>query len=109
MLPTNSIRQILLNRKAELEDLSRQTADNRKPVTLDQQSIGRVSRIDSLQVQAMDLAQQQARRKQIVRIDAALERLDIGDYGYCVTCDEEISAKRLELDPATPLCIQCAR
>jgi len=57
----------------------------------------------------MDLAQEQNRRRQIVRIDAALKRLQSGDYGFCVTCDEEIGSKRLELDPAVPLCIQCAK
>lgn len=103
------IRQSLLTLKAELEALCANTAENRRPVALDQQSVGRLSRMDSLQVQAMDKAQEQARRKQIIRIDAALERLSLGDYGYCVTCDEPISEKRLSLDPATPLCVKCAK
>ena len=103
------VRDQLMTLKAELEDLEELTEDNRKPVNLDQQSVGRLSRMDSLQVQAMDLAQQQARRRQIVRINAALERLDSGDYGYCVTCDEPIGSKRLELDPSTPLCVACAK
>jgi len=103
------VRDQLMTLKAELEDLEELTEDNRRPVRLDQQSVGRLSRMDSLQVQAMDLAQQQARRRQIVRINAALERLDSGDYGYCVTCDEPIGSKRLELDPSTPLCVACAK
>ena len=102
------IREKLLEMRAELETLEDQTRDNRKPVSLDQQSVGRLSRMDSLQVQAMDQAQQQARRRRIVRINAALERLDSGDFGYCVTCDEPIAEKRLNLDPSTPLCIKCA-
>lgn len=103
------IRIRLLGLIREQENLSQAALDNRKPVALDQQSIGRLSRMDSLQVQAMDQAQEQVRRKQIVRLKAALERLDTGDYGYCVTCDEPIGEKRLELDPATPLCIGCAK
>ncbi len=106
---TLKIRQSLEAHRAELEELSAQAAGNRKPVKLDQQSVGRLSRMDSLQVQAMDMAQEKARRKQIVRIDAALERLESGDYGYCVTCDEPIGDKRLGLDPATPFCIGCAK
>lgn len=94
---------------AELEGLSELAADSRKPIKLDQQSVGRLSRMDSLQVQAMDQAQEQARRRQIVKINAALARLDSGDYGYCVNCDEPIGKKRLEIDPAAPLCIKCAR
>lgn len=103
------IRKTLETLKNNLERLCSDTAENRRPVALDQQSVGRLSRMDSLQVQAMDKAQQQARRKQIIRIDAALARLELGDYGYCVTCDDPISKKRLDLDPATPLCITCAK
>ncbi|MGB1088182.1 MAG: TraR/DksA family transcriptional regulator [Alphaproteobacteria bacterium] len=32
-----------------------------------------------------------------------------GDYGYCAKCDEEIEPKRLAHNPATALCINCAR
>ncbi len=102
-------REKLLALRREISALSEAAKDNRKPLALDQQSVGRLSRMDSLQVQAMDKAQDVARQKQIVRINAALERLEHGDYGYCATCDEEIGTKRLELDPATPLCIGCAR
>ena len=38
----------------------------------------------------------------------SLKRLEDGDYGCCVKCDEEISEKRLAADPATPFCVRCA-
>ncbi|MDB2437773.1 TraR/DksA C4-type zinc finger protein [Hellea sp.] len=104
-----AIRKRLEAIHGEITALSEAAKDNRKPVALDQQSVGRLSRMDSLQVQAMDKAQETARQKRLVRIDAALIRLEAGDYGYCVTCDEEIGARRLELDPAVPLCIRCAK
>jgi len=104
-----AIKEKLENLRDEIIALSEAARDNRKPVTLDQKSVGRLSRMDSLQVQAMDKAQETARQKRLVRIDAALTRFEAGDYGYCVTCDEEIGAKRLELDPAVPLCIGCAK
>jgi DnaK suppressor protein len=37
-----------------------------------------------------------------------LDRLESEDFGYCTACDEPIAFKRLENDPATPLCISCA-
>jgi len=93
----------------ETRALSEAAKDNRKPVALDQQSVGRLSRMDSLQVQAMDKAQDTARQRKLLRIKAALTRLDSGDYGYCVTCDDPIGEKRLDLDPSVPLCISCAK
>ena len=103
------IRQKLTSLYDETLALSEAAKENRKPVALDQQSVGRLSRMDSLQVQAMDKAQDAARQKKRLKIKAALKRLDAGDYGYCVTCDEPIGEKRLDLDPSVPLCISCAK
>ena len=80
----------------------------RAPVALDQQAVGRLSRMDAMQVQAMAEAQERRRRCEKDRIEAALERLDSGLYGYCVACGEEIGLKRLEFDPAITTCIRCA-
>lgn len=109
MIDPEYARKRLLDLKDETEKLSLDATENRKPVALDQQSVGRLSRMDSLQVQAMDKAQEIGRQKLLLKIKAALARIYDGDYGYCTRCDEEISDKRLDLDPATPLCITCAR
>ena len=64
--------------------------------------------MDALQGQAMAQETERRRKNEQARIDAALLRVDSKDFGFCVNCDEEISEKRLELDPSTPLCINCA-
>ncbi|WP_417674218.1 TraR/DksA family transcriptional regulator [Roseibium sp.] len=101
-------RMRLLALKRELEALSAMSEGARATVELDQQSVGRLSRMDALQGQAMAQASERQRRTDLVRIEAALKRLDDGDYGYCLECGEEIAAKRLEIDPAAALCITCA-
>ncbi|WP_372603901.1 TraR/DksA family transcriptional regulator [Actibacterium sp.] len=45
---------------------------------------------------------------EIDQIRAALARIEAGEYGFCVTCGDEISEKRLDLIPATPFCSRCA-
>lgn len=102
------LRQALVVRLAELADTSRKTRQDRAPVELDQQSVGRLSRMDALQMQAMAQAADRARGGEAGRIKAALARMDDGDYGYCVTCGEEIAEKRLLLNPTVPTCIACA-
>ena len=57
----------------------------------------------------MAVETERRRDVELRRIDAALARVESGEYGYCLTCGEAIGAKRLELDPATPVCIDCAR
>jgi DnaK suppressor protein len=101
-------RALLQVLKAELIALSEAADEDRKPVELDQQSVGRLSRLDSMQVQAMAKAADARRAQEIRRIDAALARVDAGDYGWCVECGEAIEAKRLEVDPAAPRCAGCA-
>ena len=106
--PENTARERLLSLKAELISLSETASDDRKSVGLDQQSVGRLSRQDSLQVQAMAKAADARRAQEIRRIDAALTRLDDGEYGFCVECGEAIAPKRLEIDPGAPRCSGCA-
>lgn len=95
----------MLHRLSEDNELGR---DGQAVVSLDQQSVGRLSRMDALQNQAMAKAQQQLRDQQKQRLLAALRRIDEGEFGYCVDCGAEIAVKRLELDPAVFKCISCA-
>jgi RNA polymerase-binding transcription factor DksA len=46
---------------------------------------------------------------EITMIRAALDRMEAGEYGYCVKCGEAISDERLDVLPATPFCRNCAR
>ncbi len=101
-------RKILIARREELEQLSQNSAEARETVTLDQASVGRLSRMDAMQQQAMAQATERQRAIEISRIENALKRLDEDEYGFCVECGEDISVKRLEIDPAATHCIKCA-
>jgi DnaK suppressor protein len=102
------IRQRLLNLKQDLAAQSDATKSDRDPVTLDQQAVGRLSRMDAMQVQAMAAAQERQRGIDLQRIATALSRLDDDEYGYCTSCGEAIDGKRLDIDPMAILCIACA-
>lgn len=41
------------------------------------------------------------------QIDLALRRIDIGNFGECEQCGEEIALARMKANPATTLCIDC--
>jgi len=99
--------QLERHREEILADEASTVAD-RAAVDAGDTAMGRLSRMDALQHQAM--AQETERRRQIElkRIDAALARMTEGDYGLCVHCGDAIAVKRLDFDPAAPLCITCA-
>ena len=95
-------------RKCELEAQSASTRADRAAVTLDQQSVGRLSRMDAMQQQAMSQAQERSRGLELLRIAQAVRRLEDGEYGYCITCGDEVAEKRLAIDPAVSQCVKCA-
>lgn len=103
-----ALEDLLKARRDELLHLEAVTEEQRRPVELDQSRVGRLSRMDALQDQAMSLETERRRQLELQRIDSALARLAEGEYGYCVNCGEEIAARRLELDPAVPICVDCA-
>lgn len=104
-----SLNQLLLERQAELKARDKDGASWRGPVELDQQSVGRLSRMDAMQQQEMAQAEARRRTSDLARIEIALNRVDEGEYGWCAECGEAIAYKRLEIDPAAHLCIGCAR
>lgn len=100
--------QIILKEELEsLKHLSERSKEARAPVQLDQQSVGRLSRMDAMQKQNMDIATEQRRQIRIQMIKAALKRIEAGDYGHCAICDEKIRIERLKFDPAVACCMSC--
>lgn len=104
----DAARERLMALKSELQALSALSEDDRAVVALDQQAVGRLSRMDAMQQQAMALAGERARARDLQRIDAALRRIEDGEYGYCSECGEAIAEKRLAVDPMASACIACA-
>ncbi len=99
----------LLDRQQELKTLDAEGESWRGTVELDQQSVGRLSRMDALQQQEMAQAEARRRTSELAGIDGALQRLDEGEYGWCAECGEPIAFRRLEIDPSAALCVNCAR
>lgn len=93
---------------AELDAATAATAADRRPVTLDQQSVGRLSRMDALQGQAMAAAVEARRAARRLALEAALRRMAEGEFGWCARCGSFIGEGRLSVDPAATLCIGCA-
>lgn len=103
-----SFRKQLLEQRETLEQASLQTETDRAPVALNQQSVGRLSRMDAMQVQAMSQAQQRKREIDLHNIIAALVRIEDGEFGECTSCGEPIALKRLLVEPSVRQCIACA-
>lgn len=95
------------DRLAALDQEDEIAAQNRDVVTLDQQSVGRLSRMDALQQQAMAQATHARRGRERAALTSALKRLKTDEFGYCDTCGDQIDLRRLLLNPAITVCASC--
>ncbi|MEP4058840.1 TraR/DksA family transcriptional regulator, partial [Parasphingorhabdus sp.] len=105
---TNSLKKRLLEQQVELNARDKQGASWGDSVEIDQQSVGRLSRMDALQQQEMAQAEARRRTSDLARIEMALTRMTEDEYGWCAECGDPIASRRLEIDPAAALCISCA-
>ena len=103
---TTYFKKRLLAKKSEVETTLSSLNESAKPVDLEN-PIGRLSRMDAIQQQQMSLHAKQRAELELQQIESALKRIDDDEYGICLKCEEEISAKRLEAKPETPFCVDC--
>ena len=101
-------KRLLEQKRSEILELIETGDIAAKPVELDQTRVGRLSRMDAMQAQAMSIEAKRRRDLELIRISSALERIEEGSYGECLECMEMISTARLEYNPSATLCIQCA-
>ena len=97
-------RQMLLNWRAELVYEASETLCNLNEGNLQQPDMAdRASLETDHQIELRTRARE---RKQISKIDAALNRIEDGSYGYCQETDEPISLKRLMARPIADLSLE---
>ena len=104
----NRFEQKLVALKQSLLEAQETGDQAEQTVELDQTRVGRLSRMDAMQAQAMSIETGRRRRRKLLQIDAALQRIAEDEYGFCQECGEDIAAARLEVDPTVLLCIACA-
>ena len=109
ILDLEFFRDLLIKQKTELSSVADIGDESSSVVELDQSRVGRLSRMDAMQLQAMSKEVKQRREITLQKIEQSLKRIDNNEYGICVKCGEEISEQRLKADPSTPICIICAQ
>jgi len=102
-----NVRQALLRLRSALCALNEESNEATQPVTLDQASVGRLSRMDAMQAQQMALETSRRRQHELAKVEGALRRIDSGAYGCCVVCGEEIDVRRLFVAPTSTRCMTC--
>ena len=97
-------RRKLLNWKAELLRESGETINHLQEGSLAEPDIADRASLET--DRSLELRTRDRERKLISKIDAALQRIEDGEYGYCEDTGEPISIKRLEARPIATLSIE---
>lgn len=92
---------------AKLEKSMAVTDKALETVALDQGAVGRLSRMDSLQSQALAKGLRERESARLGLIQEALRRLDSGTYGVCIVCGGAVAAERLFVFPESGTCARC--
>ncbi|RKT46975.1 TraR/DksA family transcriptional regulator [Thiocapsa rosea] len=77
-------------------------------VELDQTRVGRLSRMDAMQQQAMAKNTRERYGIRRLQVEAALARIEAGTFGRCCLCRNPLDTERLDSDPAVVFCADCA-
>ncbi len=99
-------RPIIRKRLDEIEAELAAGAENTEAISPDV-SIGRLSRLDSMQMQQMALAGKRRLEEERGRLNEALNRIEGGNYGRCPLCGNDIADERLEYQPDAITCVPC--
>ena len=103
----STLRNLLLKMVKDLDEQLSISKSAAGIVTLDQTSVGRVSRIDAMQQQSMAVSTREKSRRRLKNVKQAINSMNSGDYGYCKKCDELISTPRLMAQPEAKFCLSC--
>lgn len=107
LLDINHFHNLLQQRREVLVELAQTGESSAVTVVLDQSCVGRLSRVDAMQAQAMSRETNRRRELELRQIAAALQRIESGEYGDCLECGKSIPAQRLQYNPAVALCVSC--
>ncbi len=102
------LKEKLLLQEQELQELESTLKESAQTVELDQSKVGRLSRMDAIQGQQIALDAARRRKMQFKQIKSALHRIDADEYGFCLSCGDDIDTRRLSFDPANEYCFDCA-
>lgn len=110
MLSTDQLRELierLLEARALAKALLEPQSGGIDEFEVGDNAIGRLTRMDAIQVKAMSEMSRSQLGVRLQQIEAALAAFDEGRYGFCNRCKEPIDVDRLLALPEAPLCLAC--
>ena len=104
-IDTEHFKQVLLAKRQDLtNEITRFDEDARESRTAEVEDP--IDAVVSSEAKALEFGGSDVAAEMLEAVDAALQRIENGEYGICTDCGEPIEAKRLEAVPWTPYCLK---
>ena len=91
----------------EIEQYLQKTEESAEAVSPDK-GLGRLSRMEAMQDQQLILEARRRKKMQKIAVQAALQRIENGQFGTCIFCGNAIASDRLEVAPESSTCVNCS-
>ena len=101
------LREELESELVRLRRSMKVSEETKGPVELDQTSVGRLSRMDAIQSQAMQKGLHERELGRLGALESAVKRLAEGTFGLCDGCGAAIPYGRLLVMPEARYCTAC--
>jgi len=104
-IDTKHYKQLLQTREQELtEEIARFAEDARDSQTAEVEDP--IDEVTSAQAKAAAFGVTNVAAETLLAVKAAMQRIESGEYGFCIDCGRHIEEKRLEAVPWTPYCLE---
>ncbi len=100
-------RNKLLEKRADLVSVVQKTEDYGRQVDSEAEGMDLADKASSSYTKEFMFSKSDGDRQLLQKVVDALLRLDEGDFGKCMNCEEEVERKRLEAVPWSPFCLSC--
>ena len=101
------LKQMILEEIETQKHLIESFTETSKPVAPDN-AIGRLTRMEAISSQGISEASLNSAKTKLARLEKALEKINLPEFGVCVICSNPIPQGRIMLMPESTVCVGCA-
>jgi DnaK suppressor protein len=96
----------ILSQVDDLQAEIKRLEESSRPVSPDN-AIGRLTRMEAINAKSISEANLSSARTRLSRLQSALKRIEMPNFGLCYVCENPIPMKRLMFMPETTRCVDC--
>lgn len=104
----DEIKAIILRKIESAKEAILALKELTKPIS-PENAIGRISRMDAINNRSVNEATLRQTEQSLIKLNKALQDIDLPNFGQCKKCGNEIQLGRLKFRPQSIFCMNCVQ